>query len=564
MMKSVRMPEIIMSISRIRKTLPGGKDLLKGVSLSFFHGAKIGVVGANGAGKSTLMKIIAGLDQEYEGKVIVDPKARVGYLPQEPELDPSLDVRGNVELGLKASRDLLNHYEALSMKLCEPMSDEEMNRVMEQMAEAQSAIDASNAWEIDNQVEVAMEALRCPPPDASVEHLSGGEKRRVALTKILLEKPEILLLDEPTNHLDAETVSWLERHLREYEGTVLIVTHDRYFLDNVTKWVLELDRGEGIPWEGSYSSWLKQKANRLEMEEKTESRRQKTLKRELEWIQMSQKARQAKGKARLNAYDDLVKDEQSRRDSAASIRIAPPSKRLGNLVVNADQLSKAFDDKLLFDGLSFELPRAGIVGVVGANGAGKSTLLKMLVGMEETDSGSLKVGDTVDIAYVAQERRALEDSNTVYEEISQGRDSIWVGTHEINSRAYCGLFNFKGGDQQKPVGKLSGGERNRVLLAKLLIQGANMILLDEPTNDLDVETLRALETAILDFSGCVVVVTHDRWFLDRIATHILAFEGNSEVVWHQGNWESYEADRKRRLGKEAGQPTRIKYRPLRR
>ena len=345
---------------------------------------------------------------------------------------------------------------------------------------------------------------------------------------------------------------------------MLIVTHDRYFLDNVTKWVLELDRGEGIPWEGSYSSWLKQKANRLEMEEKTESRRQKTLKRELEWIQMSQKARQAKGKARLNAYDDLVKDEQSRRDSAASIRIAPPSKRLGNLVVNADQLSKAFDDKLLFDGLSFELPRAGIVGVVGANGAGKSTLLKMLVGMEETDSGSLKVGDTVDIAYVAQERRALEDSNSVYEEISQGRDSIWVGTHEINSRAYCGLFNFKGGDQQKPVGKLSGGERNRVLLAKLLIQGANMILLDEPTNDLDVETLRALETAILDFSGCVVVVTHDRWFLDRIATHILAFEGNSEVVWHQGNWESYEADRKRRLGKEAGQPTRIKYRPLRR
>lgn len=555
------MADIIMSVVNLRKVLPNGREILKGISLSFFNGAKIGVIGINGSGKTTLLRIMAGEDTEFEGERVVDSKARVGYLPQEPQLDESLDVRGNVELGLKPIRDLLDRYNELSLKLCDPMSDDEMQKVMDEMGRCQDRIDATDAWEIDHKVEMAMEALRCPQADADVKILSGGEKRRVALAKILLEKPEILLLDEPTNHLDPETVAWLERHLREYEGTVLIVTHDRYFLDNVTKWVLELDRGHGIPWEGCYTEWLKQKAQRMAQEEKSDSKRRRTIERELEWVNMSQKARQAKGKARLNAYESLVREEHEERQGAARIRIAP-GPRLGEQVITAKTLKKAFGDKLLFDDLNFNLPRSGIVGVVGANGAGKSTLFKMMAGSESVDGGDLKIGETVEIAHVTQERDALDGDKTIYQEISGGREHIPIGNSEVHARAYCGLFNFKGEEQQKPVGLLSGGERNRVLLAKMLITGSNVLFLDEPTNDLDVETLRALEDAILDFAGCVVVVSHDRWFLDRIATHILAFEGNSEVVWFEGNWQEYERDRKRRLGVDADQPHRIKYRPL--
>jgi ATP-binding cassette ChvD family protein len=553
--------DIIMNFVNLRKVMPNGKEVLNGIYLSFFKGAKIGILGANGAGKSTLLRIIAGIDTEFQGEVIRAPGITVGYLPQEPELNNALDVRGNVELGLKHIRDLLNRYDELNAKMCEPLDDDEMQKVMDESARAQDEIEATNGWDLDSRVELAMNALRCPPPNADPKVLSGGEKRRVALTRLLLEQPDILLLDEPTNHLDAESVAWLERHLRDYAGTVLIVTHDRYFLDNVTRWILEIDRGKGIPWEGAYSTWLEQKQKRLEQEDRGNEKRKRALEREREFIQMSQKARQAKGKARLNAYEQLAAQEDARRDAASSIEIAP-GPRLGERVVEAENLTKGYGDRLLFDNLNFKLPRAGIVGVIGANGAGKSTLLRMMIGEEKPDSGALAVGETVKISYVNQDRSTLDSSKSVYEEISRGRDSIDIGKRTVNSRAYCGYFNFKGPDQQKLVGQLSGGERNRVHLAKLLIEGGNLILLDEPTNDLDIETLRSLEDAILDFSGCIVVVSHDRWFLDRIATHILAFEGNSQVVWFEGNYEAYEADRKRRLGKDADQPQAIKYRPL--
>ncbi|MFT7579436.1 MAG: sulfate-transporting ATPase [Myxococcota bacterium] len=555
------MADIVMNMVRLQKTLPNGKELLRGISLSFFKTAKIGIVGVNGAGKSTLLRIIAGEDKEFQGELILQPGMTIGHLSQEPKLNESLTVRENVELGMAETKALLERYDAINLKFAEPMSDEEMEKTIEEQGKLQDRIEAADAWEMDNTIEVAMQALRCPPGDSAVTNLSGGEKRRVALTRILLEKPDVLLLDEPTNHLDAESVAWLERHLREYPGMVLIVTHDRYFLDNVTKWILELDRGKGIPYEGAYSDWLEQKAKRLEHEDKANSKHHETLTRELNWIRMSQKARQAKGKARLNAYKELADREDSERGVPSQITIAP-GPRLGTQVVESTNLVKAYGDKLLFDDLNFILPRAGIVGVVGPNGAGKTTLLRMLVGEEEPDSGTLVVGETVKIAYVTQGRSELDDEKTVFQEISQGREVIQIGKREVNSRAYCGFFNFKGSDQQKVVGNLSGGERNRVQLAKLLIKGGNLILLDEPSNDLDVETLRALEEAIAEFSGCVVLVSHDRWLLDRLATHILAFEGDSQVVWYEGNWQAYEADRKRRLGKDADQPQRIKYRPL--
>ena len=559
------MADIIMNLVDLKKVLPNGKELLSGIYLSFFRGAKIGVIGINGAGKSTLMRIISGQDTDYLGEVILGDGVRVGYLPQEPTLEEDLTVRENVELGMKETKELLERFEAINMKFAEPMSDEAMEKLLEEQGRVQDAIDAVDAWEFENQLDVAMSALRCPDGDLAVTHLSGGERRRIALTRILLEKPDILLLDEPTNHLDAESVAWLERTLREYEGTVLIVTHDRYFLDNVTRWVLELDRGKGVPFEGAYSEWLDAKSKRMAQEDKSAQNRARVMSDELEWIRMSQKARQSKGKARLNAYEDLVAAEESyqERQGTAQITIAP-GPRLGNTVVDVEGLTKAYGDKLLFDNLTFRLPRSGIVGVVGPNGAGKTTLLRMLIGDEEPDSGNLTVGDTVQISYVNQERSDLDDDKTLFQEISQGRDVIPIGKREINSRAYCSLFQFRGHDQQKRVGDLSGGERNRVQLAKLLIEGGNLILLDEPSNDMDVETLRALEDAILRFSGCVVIVSHDRWMLDRTATHILAFEGDSEVVWYEGNWQDYEEDRRRRLGADADQPKPIKYRPLKR
>jgi sulfate-transporting ATPase len=557
------MADIIMNMVGLKKVLPNGKELFNGIHLSFFDGAKIGVVGLNGAGKSTLLRIVAGADKDFLGDLIIRDGVSVGYLPQEPELDPSRTVKGNVELGLGEIAEVMARYEAINAAFAEPMDDDAMTRLIDEQARVQDQIEAADAWDLDSKVELAMEALRCPPGDAAVEHLSGGEKRRVALTKILLEKPDILLLDEPTNHLDAESVAWLERHLREYEGTVLIVTHDRYFLDNVTKWILEIDRGKGIPYEGAYSDWLEQKHKRLSQEEKTQSNRQRALAKELEWVRMGQKARQAKGKARLSAYDRLVDEERStdERRGAAQIQIAP-GPRLGDIVIVGEAMQKAYGEKLLFEDLNFRLPKAGIVGIVGANGAGKTTLLRMIVGEETPDNGNLTIGETVKVSYVNQGRSNLNDDASVYEEISGGAEVIQIGPREINSRAYCSLFNFKGHDQQKRVGDLSGGERNRVQLAKLLVEGGNLLLLDEPTNDLDVETLRGLEEAIQRFSGCVVIVSHDRWFLDRLATHILAFEGDSQVIWHEGNWQSYEADRKKRLGVDADQPRRIKYRPL--
>ena len=555
------MAPIIFSMHKVSRVHPPGKQVLKDISLSFFEGAKIGVVGLNGSGKSSFLKIVAGLDKEYNGDVTYRPNLTIGYLEQEPKLDPTKTVKENVMEGCKEAASLLSEFEAVSAKLGEDITPEEMEALIDKQAALQDKIDAIGAWELDRTLEIAMDALRCPPADSTVDKLSGGEKRRVALCKLLLEKPELLLLDEPTNHLDAESVAWLERHLSEYPGAVVCVTHDRYFLDNVAKWILELDRGYGVPWEGNYSSWLDQKKSRLELEEKSESKRQKTLARELEWIQQSPRARQAKSKARIKAYEELLNVEQEKQVEELEIYI-PPGPRLGEVVIQANDVAKSYGDRVLFDKLNFNLPRGGIVGVIGPNGAGKTTLFKLITAKENADGGSFKVGDTVALSYVDQSRDTLDNNKSVYDEISGGDEIIKLGTREFNARAYVARFNFAGPDQQKKVGTLSGGERNRVHLAKMLRSGGNVILLDEPTNDLDVNTLRALEEALLSFAGCAVVISHDRWFLDRIATHILAFEGDSQVVWFEGNYQDYEADRRRRLGADADTPHRIKYRKL--
>lgn len=547
----------------LRKVYPPNREVLKGIWLSFFPGAKIGLIGANGAGKSTLLKIMGGIITEFQGEAFPAEGVKVGHLPQEPQLDPTKDVLGNVEEGVRATRELLRSFDEINARFAEEMSPDEMDKLLAEQARVQDAIDACNAWELDRTLEIAMDALRLPPGDADVTKLSGGERRRVALCRLLLEKPDLLLLDEPTNHLDAESVAWLEHFLKDYAGTVVAITHDRYFLDNVAGWILELDRGEGIPWEGNYSSWLDQKQNRLALEEKQESARRRTLQRELEWVHMSPRARQAKGKARLSAYEQLLAEEMEaeKRIQATDLHI-PPGPRLGDLVVEATNLRKGFGDRLLIEDLSFRLPPGGIVGIIGANGAGKTTLFRMIVGEEKPDGGSLRLGETVKFAYVDQSRDTLNGERQVWEEISDGRDVVPLGKREVPARSYAAAFNFKGSDQQKRVKDLSGGERNRVHLAKVLKSGGNLLLLDEPTNDLDVDTLRSLEDALLSFAGCAVIISHDRWFLDRIATHILAFEGDSKVVWFEGNYQDYEADRKRRLGALADQPHRIKYKPL--
>ena len=557
------MAQYVYSMMGVGKVVPPKKHILKDISLSFFPGAKIGVLGLNGAGKSTLLRIMAGIDTEIEGEAIPQKNLKVGYLPQEPQLDDDSDVRANVEQGLGEAKQLLDEFERVSARFGEELTDDEMTALIEEQGELQTRIDAIGAWEIERKLEIAADALRLPPWEARVEHLSGGERRRVALCRLLLSEPEMLLLDEPTNHLDAESVAWLERYLEQYPGTVIAVTHDRYFLDNVAGWILELDRGHGIPWEGNYSSWLEQKDVRLEQEEKSASARRKSIASELEWVRANPKGRQAKSKARIARFNDLVDQEFQSRSETNEIYI-PPGPRLGDKVIEVKNLRKAFGDKLLIDDLSFSLPPGGIVGIIGPNGAGKTTLFKMLTGVETPDSGEIDHGDTVDIAYVDQSRDALDDSKTVWEEIADGLDMLEVGKYQTSSRAYVGRFNFKGPDQQKHIGSLSGGERNRVHLAKVLRQGGNLLLLDEPTNDLDVETLRALEVALTDFPGCAVVISHDRWFLDRIATHILAFEGDSQVTWFAGNFAEYEADRKRRLGDDADQPHRIKYKPIQR
>jgi ATP-binding cassette ChvD family protein len=551
----------IFTMQDLRK-VKGGKDILKGIYLSFFPGAKIGVIGPNGSGKSTLLRIMAGVDTAFFGVAKPDPSARVGYLAQEPQLDTTLDVKGNVELGLKPIRTLLDRFNEVSAKFAEPMDDAQMEKLLAEQGRLQDAIDACNGWELERTLEMAMDALRLPPGDADVTKLSGGEKRRVALCRILLEKPDLLLLDEPTNHLDAESVAWLEQALKEYKGTIVCITHDRYFLDNAAEWILELDRGEGVPWKGNYSSWLEQKQKRLELEEKSESARQKTLKRELEWVRASPKARQAKSKARISAYEELLNQTQDKRDATGEVTI-PPGPPLRGLVVEAKGLRKAYGDRLLIDDLNFKLPPGGIVGVIGPNGAGKTTLFRMLTGVEKPDAGELRVGEAVKMAYVDQSRDALGGDKSVFQEVSDGLDYIDLGrAGQMPSRAYLAGFAFKGQDQQKRVKDLSGGERNRVHLAKMLKSGGNLLLLDEPTNDLDVETLRSLEDALLSFAGCAVVISHDRWFLDRIATHILAFEGDSRAFFFEGNFQDYEADKKKRLGADALEPHRIRYRPL--
>jgi len=551
--------EFIYHMRDLRKVAPNGAEILKGVNLSFYPGAKIGVIGGNGAGKSTLLRIMAGEDEEFGGEAWLAEGFSVGYLPQEPELDPDLDVLGNVRLGVAETQALMDEFEAISMKMAEPMSDDALNELLARQGELQDEIDAVNGWDLESQLNQAMDAMRCPAGDADVEHLSGGEKRRVAICRLLLERPDLLLLDEPTNHLDAESVAWLEHHLQEYPGTIMLVTHDRYFLDNVTAWILELDRGHGVPWAGNYSSWLEQRRERLEQEEKSESARQRALAEELDWIRSSPKARQAKSKARVRAFDELVNQHRDRGQQGAEIRIPVP-KRLGDLVIEAEGLQKGFGERLLIEDLSFKVPPGAIVGIVGANSAGKTTLFRMIVGEQEPDGGDLRLGPTVDLAYVDQTREDLDPENTIWEEISGGLEEIDLGGSLMKSRAYVSAFGFRGADHQKYLDGLSGGERNRVHLAKLLKRGGNLLLLDEPTNDLDVDTLRALEAALLGFSGCVLVISHDRWFLDRIATHILAFEGDSQVTWFQGNYADYEADRKKRLGRDELVPRRIRYR----
>ena len=544
----------------LRKVVPPSREILRGIWLSFYPGAKIGVLGANGAGKSSLLRIMAGVDHDFQGEAWAAQGTKVGYLSQEPQLDAKLDVKGNVELAVSEQRAILKRFEEISAKFAEPMSDDAMQKLIDEQGRVQDRIDALNLWELDRQIEIAMDALRCPPADSDVTKLSGGERRRVALCRVLLENPDLLLLDEPTNHLDAESVAWLERHLAEFPGTVVAITHDRYFLDNVAKWILELDRGAGIPWEGNYTSWLDQKKTRLAQEEKQASARQRTLEHELEWVRMAPRARQAKNKARIQKYEELAAADTFERVSQNEIVIPPPP-RLGNDVVNAKDLKKGYGDRLLFDKLSFALPRGGIVGVIGANGAGKTTLFRLITGSEQPDGGSLVVGDTVQIAAVDQ-LRPLDDTKTVFQEVSGGAETIAVGKKEMNARAYLASFNFRGADQQKKVKDLSGGERNRLHLANVLKAGGNLLLLDEPTNDLDVDTLRALEDALLDFAGCAVIISHDRWFLDRVATHMLAFEGDSEVVWYEGNYQAYIDDLHKRKGVDADQPHRIKYRKL--
>ncbi|HMI42356.1 MAG TPA: energy-dependent translational throttle protein EttA [Gemmatimonadaceae bacterium] len=553
-------PQFIYVMKDLRKVVPPSREILRGIWLSFYPGAKIGVLGANGAGKSSLLRIMAGVDHDFQGEAWPHEGTRIGYLSQEPQLDPSKNVKENVDVAVKPTRDLLTKFEEISNKFAEPMSDDEMTKLLDQQAKIQEKIDAANAWELDRKIEIAMDALRLPPAEAEVGTLSGGEKRRVALCRTLLEEPDMLLLDEPTNHLDAESVAWLERYLAEFAGTVVAVTHDRYFLDNVAGWILELDRGAGIPYEGNYSSWLDQKRTRLATEEKQASARQRTLERELEWVRMSPRARQTKSKARIQKYEELATAAEGEKVMQNEIVIPPPA-RLGNDVVIAKGLKKAYGDKVLFDDLSFSLPRGGIVGIIGANGAGKTTLFRMIAGKEKADGGELIIGDTVQLAYLDQTRE-LNEGNTVYKEVSEGNDVIQVGKREMQARAYLAQFNFKGADQQKKVKDLSGGERNRLHLAKLLKSGGNLLLLDEPTNDLDVDTLRALEEALVDFPGCAVVISHDRWFLDRIATHILAFEGNSETVWFEGSYRDYAEDFRKRKGADADRPHRIAYRKL--